>query len=364
MQRPSEKTAGQWWSTPGDSLTLPLAGVEALAHQALIRAGATPGDARYIAAIHIDKALQGDHERGVGMLARQICDAAAGRIDLRAEPWAEASEGATARVLAPPRASSKLVCRFAAALAVQKARTFGTGCVAARAKAEILTPFLQDATGQGMISLILAQSVPMVAPFGAAEPLLGNAPLGWGIPNGPEGPILVDMSLTTTSAKGVVAAAAAGQPLAPGMILNAEGRPSTRAADFTDPRHAVPGAPRGSLTPLGSGHKGYALVFISGLIAPLLAEGRFAWDLGSVGDDPGDFSTLFITLDPSRFTSPRRLRDRISDYITRLRAARRPAGAGPPLYPGERSQQMKRDARNAGLITLPREHYDALKAAP
>lgn len=74
--------------------------------------------------------------------------------------------GATALVDGGAKASPKLVCRHAMALAIQKAREHGIGWVSARASGEILTPFIEQAVGAGMVTMIMAQSIPTVAPHG------------------------------------------------------------------------------------------------------------------------------------------------------------------------------------------------------
>lgn len=358
-----ERTSGQWWNTPGEMITKSLVEVENMAFNALTLAGADPRDARYFARIHIDKALQGDHERGLAMLATQIGDARRGQIDLRAKSIVLRDTKAVAVVGGEPRASAKLVCGFAAGIAIDKAREFGVGCVAARSKAEILPPFLEDASAQGMIALVMAQSVPMVAPHGGAVPVLGNAPIGWAIPGAPEGPIIVDMSLTNTSAKGVVRAAEMGHLVQEGLLLDDEGEPTIDPRRFGDPRNVALDARRGSLLPLGGSHKGYALVFITGLLVPLLADTKFAWHLGDVADDPGDFGAVFITINPAAFGARQGIAGRVRQYIQHLRLVRKRRDVKAILYPGERSQQLKCKRRAEGTILVPLDHYQALKLA-
>jgi LDH2 family malate/lactate/ureidoglycolate dehydrogenase len=215
-----------------------------------------------------------------------------------------------------------------------------------------------------MVTMILAQGIPLVAPYGGAAPLLGNAPVGWGVPAGRNPAVIVDMSLTQTSAKGVVRAARQGEPVPAGFILDAEGRPTTDAGLFVDPHWLAQGktVARGSLVPIGDSHKSYALVFVVGLLTSLLAGGDFAWKLGNDAPVPGKFSSLFLVIDPAAFGDRAAMLARVDEYIDQLRGSHRRPGAREILYPGERSQALKRSRAQADVLELPVAQYAALMA--
>lgn len=360
----SEMTAGQWWSTKGEMTTVPLRQIRALAIALLEKAGATANDAGFIADIHLGKALQGDHERGIAMLSAQIRAAQRGDLDLRPDIRVLREMGATALVDGGAKASPKLVCRHAMALAIQKAREHGIGWVSARASGEILTPFIEQAVGAGMVTMIMAQSIPTVAPQGGLSPLLGNAPVGWGIPAGTHAPVIVDMSLTQTSAKGVALAATQGEAIPAGFILNRRGESSTDPNDFLDPEWRARGrqVAQGSLVPLGGSHKSYAMIFVVGLLTAILADADFAWNLGNDSAQPGRFGTLFLALDPKGFGDTNHVLARVDEYISHLRGAPRKDGVIDILYPGERSQALRHARRDADRLTLPLAHYRELYA--
>lgn len=358
------KTSGQWWETRGDSVTVSLDAVRSRAIALLVASGASAEDAAFIVDVHVDKALQGDHERGIAMLAGEIRAAQVGDLDLRARIEVRRDHGATGLVGAGPKASHKLVCREAMALAIRKAQAGGVGCVGAQAYGQALTPFIEQAVREGMVVLVLAQSLPTVAPHGGTQPLLGNAPIGWGVPAGRNAPVIVDMSLTQTSAKGVVRAAEQGDGLPPGFLLDANGNPSTKAADFADPAWLEKGkfVARGSLATLGGSHKSYALVFVVGLLASVLTGTDFAWELGQDNTGPRRFGTLFVVLDPKAFGEPQDVLDRVDAYIDHVRSSPRREGVEAILYPGERSGALKQNGRTSGLLTLPAAHLRALEA--
>ncbi len=333
-----------------------------MAVELLQAAGAASSDAQFIADVHLAKALHGDPERGLPLLLAEIDGARAGTIDLAPTIRLLRDHGATALVDCSARACGKLVCRDAMTLAITKARAYGVGWVSARARGEILTPFIEQAVGAGMVAMVMAQSIPTVAPHGGSSPMLGNAPLAWGIPAGTNAPVIVDMSLTQSSAKGVVRAAREGEPLPPGLLLDSAGEPSTDAQAFLDPVWLALGkqVARGSLVPIGGSHKSYAQIFVAGLLSSLLADTDFSWSLGNEVPGPRRFGTLFLALDPEAFGDKGRLLARVDEYIDYLRAAPRKAGVTEILYPGERSQAVKRASEEDDRLTLPAELYQRL----
>jgi ureidoglycolate dehydrogenase (NAD+) len=359
------RTAGQWWASTGAMVTVPLEEVRELAAAALVKAGALPEDSHFIADVNIDKAIQGDHSRGVRLLPPLVRAGMRGAIDFRAPIQVLREAGATALIDGGPKACARLVCRRAMAMAVDKARAQGIGWVSAQAPGEILTPFVQQAVEQGMVGMIMTQSIPTVAPHGGIRPLLGNAPVAWGVPARRHAPIIIDMSLTQTSASGVALAASQGQAIPPGFLINAQGEPSTNPDDFYDPEISKRGlhVARGSLLPLGANHKGYALVFITSLLSATLSGTSHSWDLANDNPKPGRMGALFAAINPGAFTDPEDFLDEVDDFIDTLAQSPKKPGVSEILYPGERSQQLKRERRASGMLNLPESHYLDLKAA-
>ena len=161
------------------------------------------------------------------------------------------------------------------ALAIDKARSHGTGFVAARSSGEILTPYVRQAVDADMVGLVMVQSVPTVAPLGGKGPLLGNGPLAIGVPAGDHDPVIVDMSFTQSSSSGVLLAAEQHEQVPEGFVLDEHGQPTTDARDYPDHElEAIHGGihARGTLASLGGNHKGYAMVYAVGLLTALLAD--------------------------------------------------------------------------------------------
>lgn len=143
--------------------------------------------------------------------------------------------------------------------AMERAKTHGIAAVACRHATHIgrLGEYTERATAAGMIAIVtIGTAAPDgggVAPFGGARRFLGTNPWSFGVPA--DGPThMVYDAATSTVAEGKLRVARSkGAALAPGLIVDKEGNPSTNAMDFYE---------GGALLPVGgdvAGHKGYGL---------------------------------------------------------------------------------------------------------
>jgi LDH2 family malate/lactate/ureidoglycolate dehydrogenase len=358
------RTYGQWWGWQGEHLTVPIGEIRALGHAMYEAAGATPADAAYLFDGLFDKTVQGDHARGLVYLPGLIRAALSNGVTVHSTARILREHGATAVVGNDEDGGpDDLVCRYAMTVALAKAREHGVGVVGARAGARVLTPLVQMAVDADMIGIVFTQSTPSVAPTGGYQALLGNGPTAIGIPAGRHDPVILDLSFTQTSSSPVLLAARQGQEVPPGLILDHNGDPTTDPRDYfegdlTDTTGHV--SMQGSLAALGNGHKGYAVLFVIGLLAQLLSDTSPPWELGADVTEPGCFGSVHMAIDPTCFSlDPRATTDEFIEHVAD--APRRP-GEGSILYPGERSQQLRRAREEAGTVDIPRPQVAALLA--
>jgi LDH2 family malate/lactate/ureidoglycolate dehydrogenase len=347
----------------------PLEAVRKVGLAALQRAGASEDDAEFLLGISLDKAIQGDHARGLDNFPGMIRAAMRGEVDLRPSIQVLRETPATALLDGGPKAPSALVCRAGMDLAIRKARQHGMGWASVRCPAGILTPHVVQAIEAGMVGMVMTQSYPLVAPTGGYRPLLGNAPIAFGVPAGQRDPVILDMSLTQTSASGVKLAALQGKPVPDGFILDESGNPTTEASAFPAPGHLTHASQlaRGTLAPLGNSHKAYAMIFVVSLLTAVLADANAPWEASEVlGGRPGDesqrYGAVLMALDPASFLAIDEFRRRVDAFIDEVKASPKRPGVDEILYPGEMSQRLKRQRKEAGVFLLPASHYEALVA--
>ncbi len=362
MAQRRERTFGQWWDSTDEMVTLPFEAVRQFGLEALQAAGATSEGAEYIFNIQLEKALQGDHARGLRNLPSIVRSARRGDLDLNPDLRVLRETGATALVDGGPKASPPLVGRFAMDLAIKKARQNGVGWVAAKAAGQILTPYVKQAVAANMIGMVTTQSFPNTAPTGGIAPILGNAPIAFGVPAGAHEPVILDMSMTQSSFSGVRMSALQGEKVPEGIILDQHGEPTTDPREFLKPealtteKYLV----RGSMVPLGNSHKGYAMVFIVGLLSYVLTGTDPPWMLAHDLPRRGRYGSLYVAIDPAAFCPLDELKSKVDGFIDYLKASPKKAGAAEILYPGEKSQRLQRERVASGKIAIPRNHYRAL----
>ena len=180
MPEARPRTFGQWWDSDESFVRASIEELTRIGSAAYESVGATHEDAVFLLDTNLDKAIQGDHARGLGKLPGLIAAAREGKLDVSPRLEIVRERAATAVVDGGPSASGRLVCRFGMDIAIAKAHEHGVGWVGARSSGEILTPFVSQAVDAGMIALAMVQSFPSVAPLGGYQPLLGNGPIAFG----------------------------------------------------------------------------------------------------------------------------------------------------------------------------------------
>lgn len=153
-------------------------------------------------------------------------------------------------------------------MAMEKAEAVGSGWVSVCHSNHfgIAGYYPLKALERDLIGWAMTNTPPLVSPLGGAERMLGTNPLAIAFPGKDEPPVVIDMSTSGVSYGVVETAVHAGQTLPEGLMIDRDGRPTTRPADF---------AAGGALLPLGGdrssgGHKGYCLAAMIDLLCGVL----------------------------------------------------------------------------------------------
>jgi LDH2 family malate/lactate/ureidoglycolate dehydrogenase len=360
-----ERTAGQWWQHQEKFVTVKLDSARVLMSTVYEKLGASPDNAKFYMNMSLDKAIQGDHARGVIRILNFVRGVQGGHLSLNPEIKILKETSNFALVDGGKLAAGPMVSKVAMELAIKKARNTGIAFGAAQGQAQILTLFTRMAVDAGMVGIVFNQSFPTVAPFGGAGALLGNQPLAVGVPAGRHDPVLFDASMTQSSASGMFLAAKQGQTVDPGLLLDEHGMPTTDATEFPSKAEYVdpvlgPDA-RGTLTALGDNHKGYGLVFILCLLSAVLSDTSPPWELYyRLKEKRGRYGSVMIAIDPAVVMPLDKFKAQVDAFIDTVKASPRRAGVKEILYPGEKSQRLKREREQANMIAIPESHYKGL----
>ncbi|MDH5599477.1 MAG: Ldh family oxidoreductase [Cyclobacteriaceae bacterium] len=248
-----------------------------------------------------------------------------------------------------------VVAPFAMNVAIEKAKTAGTGWVAVRNSNHygIAGYHSMMALKENMIGLSMTNASPLVAPTFSKERLLGTNPIGIAIPAGEEPPYVADFA-TTTAANGKLEILQREEKMAPeGWIQDKDGKGSN------DPHELKQG---GALLPLGSdrehgSHKGYCLGSMVDILSAVLSGANYGpWappfvsflplPTDPVGLGLGHF---FGAMRVDAFRPADEFLTHMDKWIRRFRSATPSEGNEKVLVPGDPEREMEKIRRTEGI---------------
>lgn len=204
--------------------------------------------------------------------------------------------------------------------------------------------FAERAAEAGMVAIILGgggrKEWRQVAPFGGARGMLPTNPVTFALPGGAEGPVVVDFATSAAAAGKVQAARYAGRPLDPGLLIDAEGRPTTDPEDY---------ARGGAILP-AAGPKGYGMALVAELLGGAM-----------LGSAMQGMNWLGIILDPRLFRGAEAYRAEAEACLAELRACPPAPGHARVEIPGERERRLETERRQTG-IPVPPSTLETLRA--
>jgi L-lactate dehydrogenase len=316
----------------------------AFATALLAGAGLPVERARDVAEVLVEGDLLGHTTHGLDMLRRYLQSLEDGGMAREGEPETLADHGAAitwdGRHLPGPwlvrrgiaLARSRLAEHPTATLVIRKSHHIGC-----------LQAYLEPVTREGLVILLTCSdpSVGGVAPYGGVASLLTPNPIAAGFPTA-AGPVLIDVSLSTTTNAMTRRLFDEGARLPGPWLVDAEGRQSDDPAVLFCER---PGA----MLPLGGqdlGHKGYALaLLVEALTSGLGGHGR--------ADGPREWgaSVFLQVIDPARFAGRGAFQRETGWLAEAARSAPAVPGGPPVRLPGDgaRARRARQLAEGVAL---------------
>jgi uncharacterized oxidoreductase len=242
------------------------------------------------------------------------------------------------------RAYGQVVAEEGMRLAVERARAHGVACVALIDLMHIgrLADYAISGARAGMVAMVFTATGgagQIVAPFGGIARRLSTNPFAVAFPSRREYPVVMDMATSVIANGKLRVAKEEGRPVAPGLILDAEGNPTI------DPAEVERG---GAILPLGGerlGYKGYLMAFLVEALGGLLTGGGFA---GIEPEPRFSNPSCLIAIDVRRFRPLADFQDELERLIAYLKATPHREGKE-VLYPGEVEERNERERRARGI---------------
>ena len=329
-----------------EALRVPAERLRNFAALAFERVGVPADDARTIAHLMIEADLQGSDGHGIFRLPQYVRRLKAGGVNPRPQIRIERERTAMA-VVNGDNAQGHLAMKFAAELAIRKAKSAGSAWVGVRwgNHAGPASLYAKMAMREGMIGMYFAVgNANHLPPWGGEDMLLSTNPIAVAIPAGEEPPIVLDMATTVAAFGKVKTMAQRGETMPEGWMVDREGKP------LTDPRRMNDGF----LLPIG-GYKGYGLALVFGILAGTLngaAMGRDVVDFNADDATPTNTGQAILAIDIEAFEDLDAFKRSIDVLSRDIRNSERLKGVERIWLPGEQSA-MKYDDRSARGIPLP-----------
>ncbi|WP_373520160.1 Ldh family oxidoreductase [Aquiflexum sp.] len=260
-----------------------------------------------------------------------------------------------------------VVAPFAMKVAIEKAKTAGTGWVSVKNSNHygIAGYHAMMALKHDMIGISLTNASPLVSPTFSKERMLGTNPISVAIPANEQPPFVADMA-TTTAANGKLEILQRKELDAPlGWVQDKDGNQTTDANGVKK---------GGALLPLGGdrehgSHKGYALGAIVDIFSAVLSGANYGpWvppfvaflepDPNPVGEGLGHFLGAMRV---DAFRPADEFKANMDNWISRFRKAKPVEGQEKVLIPGDPERELE-TARKKDGIPIIKPVVDDLKS--
>jgi hydroxycarboxylate dehydrogenase B len=316
-------------------------GLRNLASKILLAAGAHSSEAEIVAGALVESNLAGHDSHGVLRIPEYV-------------GWMEqqlVSVGAHAQIIKDAEAFAvidggwgfgQVIGREAMQVAIQKADTSGVGIISVSRCCHLgrVGDYPLMAADKKKVAVMFVNTHgggKLVAPWGGKERRLSANPIAAAIPRKDNWPILLDISTSSIAEGKVRGMFNRRASVPPGHIIDHEGNPTTDPAKFYGP-------PEGALLPFG-GHKGYALGFLTDILAGALSgAGCSRKDTNRVGN-----SFLCVVIDPCRFRAEDAFTQDVEGLIQFVKSSALAPGSEVILIPGELEAQEKARREKSGI---------------
>jgi uncharacterized oxidoreductase len=317
-----------------------------------VRAGSSSREAQLIAEQLVEANLAGHDSHGVGSIPEYIRNVRSGNLPLN-QSLSVVLESGPMLVCDGNGGTGQAMGHDAIARAIATAQREGACILGLRNSHHLgrIGHWAIQCAQAGLVSIHFVNviSAPRVAPFGGTEARIGTNPFAVGIPRDGDRPILIDFATSKLAVGKVRVAMNAGKALPEGVLLTADGQPTT------DPAMLF-ATPRGVLLPFGE-HKGWGLGLACELLGAALTGGKT--QAGPKSRDAVINSMLSIVVSPERLGTE----DSYFAEIARFTAWAQSGANRDVLLPGDVEAATRAERVADGVPLDAKSWSDIVKAA-
>ena len=321
-------------------MQLSIAEATDLAVRALTRAGMSPESARIVADHLVDANLCG-HE--FSSLARVV--AITDELSRKAPPGPirVAREDRSSAVVDGGDNIAYVVSLAAIDKAVEICGKNGVAVVVANNTwfSGRLAYYVERAARQGYVAIHATSVTARVAPYGGMDRLMGTNPIALAFPS-EDDPLIFDIGTSATTWGDAILARTKGEPLPEGVAVDARGRPTIDPGAALEGAFLAWGGPRGSALSLA-----------------IQALGVLAGSAAVIRETAG-FGLFFLVIDPEALLPGGECKARMSELRRSIAASHPMPGKPAVRVPGDGSQERRRQALAAGMVTIDERVYERI----
>ncbi|MBN2354664.1 Ldh family oxidoreductase [candidate division KSB1 bacterium] len=263
----------------------------------------------------------------------------------------------------------QVVGHFATKLVIDKGQKTGVGIVTVYNSNHygIAGYYSHMILEAGMLGISMTNSAPLVVPTFGKEMIIGTNPISLTAPTKRNRPFFLDMATSVVPRGKLEVYDRLEKALPEGWAVNSLGKVTTNAAEVLKNMTARAG---GGILPLGgegelfSGYKGYGMSVLVDILSGVLSGGAFG-DLvnrkGPQGEKiPADVAHFFMALKIENFVDLDTFKEKMDEYIDRLKNSSKADGATRIYIHGEKEYELYDKHKKSG-VPLDDKTYATLK---
>jgi len=308
-------------------------------------------DAKVLVDNLIEADLRGVDTHGVTRIAIYIERLQAGSV--KAKPQMKVlRDTPVSAILDGDHGLGQVISARAMEMAIEKAKKGVFGLVGVRNSTHngAMAFFSMMAVRQNLIGIGLTNTVPLMAPTGGNQAMIGNNPLSIAAPAGKEKPVIFDMACSVAARGKIILAAKKGEKIPLGWAIDKDGLPTEDAKAALD----------GLILPV-AGHKGYGLALMVDVLSGVLMGANFGPGVGPLYNNPGTqgIGHLLAAINIEAFMPLAEFKARMDQMIRDIKGSKKAKGVEQIYLPGEIEMGIEAKRRREG-IPLSRAVYDEL----
>ena len=305
------------------------------------RGGSNAREARMVAHNLVEANLTGHDSHGVGMLPHYVDNLLHDGLKVNRQLRVLADHGSLL-TLDGQLGYGQVIAHEAMALGIARAREHGVAGLGLPNSHHIgrIGAWAEQCLEAGLVSVHFVNVIsrPLVAPFGGSDGRFVTNPMCVGIPVAGSDPIVLDFATSRIAVGKVRVAHNKGERVAPGILLDAQGQPTT------DPG-VLFREPNGALLPFGE-HKGYGLAVVCEILGGALAGGLTLHQRPSPHSIVNNMLSFIV--DPDRLGSAAHLTHQALAFAEWVKASP-PSGDHPVMLPGDPERAWRRQRNAEGV---------------